>query len=411
MCLWCEPIWSDGWYDFFLQQEHPFSLAGIGEIASHNYWHGNPRIGEVLLYLLYAPGRWHLLLSFLTNVAAVWLLATIGLARRPRIADALYVTTLVAILLVAVPRVGSMLFFRPYQANYVAGALPALGLLALYRCQLHRAFGREHALIPVALVLGLVGGMGNEHTGVAFLLALLAAIWVGRRQGRVPAWMWVGAAAFAAGYYLLLTAPGQMERYEGAARAGVWATISARSLTHNAIIVAVGPLLALWLLPWAAVARSAPAPGSTEVRPDHRRALVVALLIALVIGGTLLASPRSAPRLYFASAALVCCTGAAWIIASLSQRGRFRIWLLDAAVIVFSLGALAHFSLQTHREYAARTELVMAAHPGDRVVVPPLSPVWWQYTLHDDWRNPSLRAYVAGKLGLASIELAGPSPE
>lgn len=413
VCLWCEPIWSDGWYNYFVQQEQPFSLTGLGNVTSHNYLHGNPRIGEDLLYLLYAPGHWHVLLSFATNVAAVWLLATIGLARQPRARDALYMTTLVALLLVAVPRVGSMLFFRPYQANYIAGALPALGLLALYRCQLRAALPHPRALIPAALVLGFVGGMGNEHTGIAFIAVMLGALGVARREQRAPLWMWLGVAAFALGYYLLLKAPGQMERYAGAARVGVWATIKARSFAHNAIVVAAAPLLAVWLLPWVALARNQRQPqaagaSATADAIDPRRAFGVALLVALLVGVTLLASPRSAPRLYFASTALLCCTGAAWITAQLSRCGQRRMWWLNASVIAFSLTALTFFSVRTHREYTARTAIVMAAPPGSQVVVPPLSSVWWQYSLHDDWRNPSLRVYVAGKLGLASIDIGNP---
>jgi hypothetical protein len=196
--------------------------------------------------------------------------------------------------------------------------------------------------------------------------------------------------------YLLSNAPGQMEHYADAAQLGLRRQ---SKLVHLRTMQSSRPqhrCLAVWLLPWAALARNQRGtqwaePAATTDGIDHRQAFGVALAVSLLIGVTLLASPRSASQLYFALTALLCCMPAAWITARLSHRGHCRLWCLNASVIAFLLTALGFFSVRTHREYAARTAIVTTAPPGTHDVVPRLSSVWWQYSLNDDWCNPSPR--------------------
>jgi hypothetical protein len=407
VCLFCEPIWSDGWYQAALQHEHPFSIGGIVDVAKHNYWHGNPRFGEVITYILYAPGWWHVVLSWIISAAAIATLATIGLGRKPRRGDALVVTTLLAMMMVAIPRFGTMFLFRPYHANYVAGALPSLILVAMCRCHLSNAFSRDWALLPWAFFLGILGGLGNEHTGPAFISIVVGCAYLAFIQSRrPPAWMIAAAVGLAVGLLALLFAPGQMERYNGAGKVGLFATIGSHSIGLSFIIVAAGPAIALWMLPWAAIAKLDRKRTLRSAPPETSRAFFAALAFAFVVGVTLLASPKHLPRLYFAPAALLCCTGAAWVTSTLSRRGRAITWTFNAIVIVVASASLVHSSLRTRSEYAERTALVTSAPPGAHVVVPPLSRTCWQWTLLDDWRTPSLRQFVAASLGLGSIDIA-----
>ena len=417
-CAWCEPVWSDGWYQLAIQRDHPLSLGALGQVATHNYFHGNPRSGELLTYLLYGVGPLHIGLSTLISIAVIWALATIGLARRPRRQDALYVTTLLAVLLIAVPRVGPMFFFRPYHANYVAGLLPALLLLAMCRCYLAGTLQRRPWHAPVAVMLAFAAGMGNEHTGPAIFATLVGIAVVALRQHRRPLWLVATIVVFTLSYIALLLAPGQMERYAGAAQPGLWAVLQAHSVGAAVVVVALAPGLALWMLPWAwlairdarrttSVATGAACPASRSTAPWLAHAVAVAGLFAVAVGLTLLASPSHKPRLYFASTALLACTTVAWITVGRSLAARQWMWRLNVVVIVASCAGLGYTSNLVRTEYRARTAIINAALPGTTVEVPPLSPVFWQWSLADDLRNPSLCAFIAQQRGLAGVTLAG----
>ncbi|MBP9086098.1 MAG: hypothetical protein KBG15_08265 [Kofleriaceae bacterium] len=416
-CAWCEPVWSDGWYQLAIQHEHPLSLGALGRVATHNYFHGNPRSGELLTYILYGVGPLHIVLSTMISVAVIWALTTIGLARQPRRHDALYVTTLLAVLLIAVPRVGPMFFFRPYHANYVAGLLPALLLLAMCRCYLAGTLLRRPWQLPVAIMLALVAGMGNEHTGPAVFATLVGTGILALRQHRLPRWLVAATVAFACSYLALLLAPGQMQRYAGAAQPGLLAALQARSVGAAVVVAALAPGLALWMLPWAwlairdyrrnvTVATGSDRPASKSTAPWLAHAVGVAGLFAVAVGLTLLASPSHKPRLYFASTALLACTAVAWITVGRSLAARQWMWRLNAAVIIISCAGLGYTSNVVRTEYRARTAAIIAAPRGSTLVVPPLSPVFWQWSLYDDLRNPSLCAFVAQQRGLAGLTLS-----
>ena len=420
-CAWCEPVWSDGWYQLAIQRQHPLSLSGLGSVAIHNYLHGNPRVGELLTYILYGIGPLAIVLSTLISAAVLWALATIGLARRPRCHDALYITTLLAVLLVAVPRVGPMFFFRPYHANYIAGALPALLLLAMCRCYLAGTLPLRPVQLPLAIGLALVAGMGNEHTGPAVFATLVGTAVLALRKGQLPRWLGAALFAFALGYLALLVAPGQMQRYAGAAQPGLWAAVHAHCVGSAFAIVAIGPGLAMWMLPWALLAvgdyrrsRSLFTVGNQTATdptaPSHARAFGVACLFAVAVGLTLLASPKHAPRLYFASTALLACTGVACIIAGRSRVAQQWLWRLNAVVIVISCAGLGYTSNRVRTEYQTRTAIINAAPRATTLVVPPLSAMFWQWSLHDDLRNPSLCAFIAQQQGLAGLALSASAP-
>lgn len=131
LCITWEPVRLDGWYIWFQYQARPFSLASWLDVVRFNYLHGNPRFGENITNALYAPGAAHVIAHAALMSLSFWVLATLGLGRRPRRDDVLFITTLLAMYLIAIPRVGPMLFYRPFFGNYVVGALPAFGLLAM----------------------------------------------------------------------------------------------------------------------------------------------------------------------------------------------------------------------------------------------------------------------------------------
>jgi Family of unknown function (DUF6056) len=342
------------------------------------------------------------------TVATLWCFAIIGLGRRPGRADALFITTFLAMILMAVPCVGSTLFFRPYHNNYVAGALPSVALLAMCRCHLTNGSLRRHEIVPFALVLGLLGGMGNEHTGPAFITCMIGCVYLAHRQRGVPLWMIAGTIGLAIGFVALLLAPGQMQRYGGVGQIGLLATITSRSIGHCALIVVIAPAAVLWLLPWMGLARWCRGADSNRLLRPQTYSVGLALIVALGIGFTLLASPKEVARLYFASAALLCSAGAAWTTARLPQRGAAVIWSVNAIVIVAASIGLLRSTLNI-QQYAARAETIFTAAPGTDVTVPSVSHTCWQWSLPDDFRDPGLRQHIARELGLRSISVVSDS--
>ena len=198
----------------------------------------NPRLGQTLTTLLYAPGPYHVIVTPILELGLFLLLTTIALGRRPSIHsanDALAFITVTAIFALCTPQLGPMLFYRPFTGNYTFGLV--LNLLWLVPYRFHAAEPRGYRIwwAPLLLVLGVAAGMCNEHTGPAFIgLGVLAILWSVRRGDRIPPWMIAGLLGLLAGYILLMVAPGHDARYGGLARqAGMLESILDRGALEN----------------------------------------------------------------------------------------------------------------------------------------------------------------------------------
>src|SRR5262249_34123599 len=141
--------------------------------------------------------------------------------------DALAFATVTALFAICTPQFGPMLFYRPFFGNYTFGLLLNLAWLVPYR------FGSKGHWwwgLPVAL-LGVAAGMCNEHTGPAFLGLAVAAMW---QQRAARTWMFAGLLGLAAGYVLLMVAPGHDARYNGLAKeAGILGRIAELGALEN----------------------------------------------------------------------------------------------------------------------------------------------------------------------------------
>ena len=199
-----------------------------------------------------------------------------------------------------------MLFYRPFTGNYTFGLALNLLWLVPYRLEVAAPRPARIWLAPAMLGLGLAAELCNEHTGLAFLAMGLVAALATVLRGGLRIWMIAGLCGLAAGYALLLTAPGQHVRYAGLAeQAGILERITGRGVLGNLRVIGVLALAVLPMLPLAGLAvleRRAPAPARpTTVRWSH----AVLALGGLACTLTLLASPKIGPRLYFASVALI----------------------------------------------------------------------------------------------------------
>lgn len=411
LCTYWEPIMRDGWGHAIWHLTHDVSLGTLWEFGADSFLYRNPRLGQVFTLVQHTPGVWHPLITPILELGLFYLLATLALGRRPslrRIDDALLCATLVAMVFACTRSLGLMLFYRPWTGNYVFGLVVCLAWLVPYRLHGEQPRKRGWWWTPIMAVLGVAAGLCNEHTGPAFIAAGVLAIVVYWRRGeRFVPWAWAGLLAIVAGSLLLFYAPGQEVRYAGlATQQSLLERVVDRGVTGNGVILVLLPLyllpLALW---WALVVsarRRSPAPPQPGAAA---RAGLVALGMAVLIGVTLLASPKQGDRLYFASICLASAAAAAWVVPQLGSRER-RVAAVLAAIVIAWVGWRAVSAYhQRAREFAVRMTAIENAAPGSTIEVPRYSQERSQYVLGDDFRFPWVRARAAAGYGLAAIEL------
>lgn len=411
LCTHWEPVMGDGWHHHTWHRWYSLGAGSLYEFARGIYLHENPRLGQVATLLSYTPGPYHVIVTPIVELSVLAMLTVLALGRWPsvrRSRDALVAAMIAGVIAICTPQIGPLLFYRPFTGNYVFGLALNLSWLVPYRLEVAAARPRRAWLAPVMAVLGVAAGLSNEHTGLAFLamggLATLVAV---RRSG-VRGWMIAGLLGLAVGYFLLLTAPGQQQRYLGLAReAGILERITERGVAGNlrvplALAVALAPALAL--LGIGLVERwTAGAPGARDRLARWIPAVVA--LAGLTCALTLLASPKIGPRLYFASVALIAAGLAGWLAAQLRSAWAHRSCaILAVAALVY---VEARF-IATYRVVgplgALRLERLERAAPGSVVTVPryPVPPS--RYFLGDDF-FVSRRESVAGEYHLEAVEL------
>jgi len=65
------PILLDDWYQLTYWRHHDFGLAAIWEYGHYNYFHFNPRIGDVFLAIVNGPRAVHLIVTPLMQLAVL----------------------------------------------------------------------------------------------------------------------------------------------------------------------------------------------------------------------------------------------------------------------------------------------------------------------------------------------------
>jgi hypothetical protein len=422
VCVAWEPLVRDAWGNTNFYRWNKLDLGGVWRLVRDGWLGSNPRLGQTLTTLLYAPGPYHLIFTPLLELGLFLLLTAITLGRRPSFRstdDALVFVTVTALFALCTPQFGPMLFYRPFTGNYTFGLV--LNLLWLVPYRFHAAEPRRYRIwwSPLLLVLGVAAGMCNEHTGPAFIgLGALAVVWSIRRGDRIQPWMIAGLIGLVAGYILLMLAPGHDARYGGLAKqAGMLGRILDRGVGANLRIVALLALYCVWSLPWVVLAFAArrrgpppslPAPGL----PTAQRTALIAIAAAGVLATlALLASPKIGARLYVHSIGLLSIALAGWVTAQLAAPwSRRACALLSALVLAYVCGRC----LITYRTVgdisAQRLAIIQGAPPGAHVVVPryPRFPSKW--FLGEDFRAENLRISTAADYALGSIELAGEPP-
>jgi hypothetical protein len=413
LCTHWEPVMGDGWGHVGWHRDNSVGLYAIYDFAREIYLNENPRLGQLLTMLVYTRGPYHVIATPLVELGVFALLTALALGRWPsmrRSDDALVAAIIAALVASCTPQIGPMLFYRPFTGNYTFGLALNLLWLVSYRLELTEPRAQRVWLAPLMLVLGLAAGFSNEHTGFAFIaMGALAAV-VAQRRGVVRVWMIAGLVGLIAGYWLLLSAPGQHVRYSGLAdQATILERITERGVAGNLRVFGLLALAMVWALPLVAIGlfdRWRTGPSALSV--TARWACIAFALAGLVCTLTLLGSPKIGPRLYFASVVLIATGLAGWLAAQLRSRwARRAAAVVAAAALIFVAARL----VVVHRVIGPlgelRRERIEHGPPGSVVTVPPFPVAPSRYFLGDDFAAPRREA-IAAEYKLKAIELETP---
>jgi len=418
LCTAWEPVVRDAWGNIFFHRWNDLDLEAVWRLVRDGWLGSNPRLGQTLTTLLYAPGPYHVIVTPLLELGLFLVMTAIALGRRPSIKladDALVFVTVTAVFALCTPQLGPMLFYRPFMGNYTFGLV--LNLLWLVPYRFHAAEPRSYRSwwAPLLLVLGVAAGMCNEHTGPAFIgLGALAVGGALRRGDRLQPWMIAGLVGLIAGYVLLMLAPGHDARYGGLARqTGMLERITDRGVVANLRIAGMLALYCAWSLPWIALgflARRGPGPASAA--PSVQRRALIALLVAGVLATlALLASPKLGARIYVHSIGLVSIALTIWVFEQVAAPWARRALAVLSSVVLAYVCVRCLIIYRTVGEISAqRVALIQRAAPGSHVVVPRYPRLPGKWFLGEDFTAQNLRISTAADYGLGSIELAAEPP-
>lgn len=409
LCAHWEPVFHDGWSHVGWFRDLAHGLGSFYDFVVECYTRENPRLGQPLTLLSYAPGPYHVIVTPLLELAVLALLTATALGRWPSLArsdDALAAALVTAILFACQPQIGPMLTYRPFTWNYLFGLGMNLWWLIPYRRERIAPLPGRWWRAPASLVLGVAAGMCNEHTGIAFGAMGGLATWVAWRRGGLRPWMIAGLVGLAAGYGVLLTAPAQHLRYAGLAEhAGLLERIVDRGVVENLRVFGHIALGLAPALPLVAIGLLQPRPPATATAPDRGSHAVLALA-GVLCAVTLLGSPRIGGRLYLATIALIGAGLAGWLLHRLTASwARRSCAILAAAVLVFVGGRLVAIYRVVGPLGAIRTERLVHAPRGAAVTVPPYPYPQSRYFPGDDFQNRDIREFTARVFGLSSLAL------
>ena len=416
---WNTPILLDDWYQLPWHRHHPFGLGSIWQYFHYNYFHFNPRIGDVLLLIVNGPRAFHLVLTPLVEVALLWVGFAVAFARWPRatLRDLQLLLVIQVLIWIVIPIPGIIYFYRPFATNYLWAFTITLALFVPFRFALARPERdprRRLWLAPLMLALGWLAGMCNEHTGPTAMVALAGFVVWAWRTGRLRAWMLAGGVGLYIGYPMLFLAPGQHLRYAGmATRNTPLRLLRERGFggCFDILLDFIGEAqlgIALFLV--AVLLYLALHRRRGETPPALPRNVVLAAA-AFVLGAgsivvTLFASPTVGERLFFAPAILLILAFATITEQLLSERTVRRV-LVGICTVVFGYHAVRFVAIYAaaKQENDDRIAMLRAAPHDSVAVIPPYQArnhTRWYWG--DDFRYASLREYVGNEVfDLANI--------
>ncbi|MDB4957374.1 MAG: hypothetical protein JWO36_4943 [Myxococcales bacterium] len=414
------PILLDDWFQLRYWRDHELGLTAIWAYARHNYFHYNPRIGEVFLAIVDGCRAIHLMLTPLVQLAVLPAVFVIAFGRWPRrtLRDLELLLVIQTLIWLVIPIPGIMYFYRPFATNYLWAFTITLALFVPYRLALAADSTTSRPwLAPIMLVLGWVAGMCNEHTGPTAMVAMAGFVYAAWRLRRLRVWMLAGMVGLYVGYPMLFLAPGQAVRYGGiATRDTPTRLLSERGITGCFAILRdfiFESRLGILVFVAAAVRYAI----TIYMRGDRipappRRAVVEAIVLAaasVAIVVTLFVSPTATDRVFYASGVLLVAAFAVCAKHLFVERV-VRRFVVGACIVVFGYHVVrfVETSVGVKAENEQRLAILRAARPGSIAVVPSYGYARRsRWHLGDDFQYyPWLRDYVGGELfDLARIDL------
>ncbi len=425
------PPLLDDWYQWTYWRHHEFSLASLAEYAHYNYFHFNPRIGDVLLAIVNGPPLVHYVLTPLVLLAVLPVTFALAFGRwpRPTLRDLQLLVVMQAFIWVIIPIPGIIYFYRPFATNYLWAFTVTSVLFVPYRFALTSATAatRRLWLVPLMLIIGWLAGMANEHTGPTAMVVMLIILVVMYRRKQLRAWMIAGGVGLFIGWPMLFLAPGQAVRYAGlATRETPLHMLKTRGLDgcFEILLEFIGEaqngitLFVIVVLVYFASLRRRGAAVPTIPRVAVGTAVALLLTAGSIIV-TLFASPTASERLFYASGVLF--VAVLVVIAEHlfdDPRTRRFLSIVATVIVVYHCVRFVETYIQVKAESDERIAILRATPKWTVAKVPPLDHARrsrWHWG--DDFRYASLRQYVGAEVfDLSGIELteqyrwAQPSP-
>lgn len=416
------PVLLDDWYQLTYWRHHDFTASAIWEYWHYNYFHFNPRIGDVLLAMLNGPLIVHIVLTPLVQIAVLPVMYTLAFGRWPRacLRDLQLLLVCQCLVWLVIPIPGIIYFYRPFATNYLWAFNITCALFVPYRIALASkdSSPRRLWLIPIIFAWGWLAGMANEHTGPTAMVVMAVFIIIAYRRRQLRAWMVAGGLGLFVGYPMLFFAPGQAVRYAGlATRETPLYMITSRGLNgcFEILLEFLGEaqggitLFALALLVYLANLRRRRVP-----IPALSHAILWAALSLLLVSGsiivTLFASPTASERLFYASAILLV-AALTVLVGHVFDEPRTRRFLVIVAslIVTYHCVRFVETYIAVKKESDARIAMLRATAKGTVARVPAFDHARrtrWHWG--DDFRYASLRQYVGVEVfDLAGIEITG----
>jgi hypothetical protein len=418
------PVVLDDWFQLRYWRDHEFGPGELWTYARHNYFHFNPRIGEVFLAIVDAEPIHHWILTPLIQVALVPIVFAIAFGRWPRatLRDLQLLLVIQIMIWLVIPIPGVLYFYRPFATNYLWTFTLTLALFVPYRLGVRsRPAARPRVmivLVPAMFALGWIAGMCNEHTGPAAMLAMAVFVFVAWQRDRLRAWMVSGMVGLYIGYPMLFFAPGQSVRYGGLATRET----PAKLLADRGIAGCLEIMADFVRESWLGILLFAAALASYIVRRGLRlpfsRAAAIAMALLVTASGTivvtLFVSPTTTDRVLFASGVLLAAAFSIGAAELFGDRG-VRRFVVGACIVLagYHAARFLETSIQLEADSEQRLALLRDTPPGRIAIVPTFQrTARTRWVFGDDFQMyPWLRDYVGGSLfDLPAVELDRPRP-
>jgi len=245
--------------------------------------------------------------------------------------------------------------------------------------------------------------MANEHTGPTLCAFMVGYAAWRQWRGSSNRLAWAGAIGVVVGFAAIFFAPGQGERYDGAAeKVSLFGRLLQRGLVVNLdifrdLVIAAAPLLAL-------IAIALIVETTSERRRKALEFVGLALAAGVVITITVFVSPKLGPRFYLASMILLLAGYIGVIDACVSSKRMIPFVVL--AVLASGYAAFRTIPLydKVSEQSDERLAALDATPPGSVFTADSFTQVdasWW--FLGDDFRDVRKREMVASYFDLDGV--------